>query len=695
MQNQKSQTSYIQTPGHPHPLGASLTETGVNFAIYSHHAKQVSLCLFASDDQEVEHQIALKQKTQGIWHAEIHGLKDGQLYGYRIDGEFNPKEQHLFNPHKLLLDPYAKKLSDKLHWHPDQSAMLKTGAMNTQDSAHSVPKCIVSQQNEKAKHALSKKIKAENRSLYEVHIKGFSQQLDIDERLKGKYLGLIEPKSLAHLKALGITSLQIMPCFAFASELRLQALGLTNYWGYNPINFFTPDYEYAIEDPVAEFKLMVEGLHKAGFEVILDVVYNHTYEGELDQANISFKGIDNKSYYRSEQGEYLNFTGCGNCFDTYHPKSIQLIMDSMRYWLEVMGVDGFRFDLGVDLGRTQHGFDSRAPLLSAMLQDPIISQACLISEPWDIGPDGYQLGQFPTAFLECNDKYRDNIKRFWRGDKAQVQEFATRIMGSRDIFHKGHKSAVQSVNYVSYHDGFTLHDLVSYESRHNLANQESNRDGHGENISRNFGHEGETDNEQINQERLNQQSCLIATLLLSQGTPHILAGDELSNTQMGNNNAYCQDNEISWLNWKTSAKRNLLESQISQLLALRKQHPILAECRLEDDALFHHDIKDNVIWLNQKNEPMTHDDWHQEDRDFISLILERRKDAGSLDRLWLGFYRGGLVNAPSDTGNRLADSPLEIPLKWQTKLLFGTQGVSLDDTSLKCAHASVFVAQLS
>ena len=346
-----------------------------------------------------------------------------------------------------------------------------------------------------------------------------------------------------------------------------------------------------------------------------------------------------------------------------------------------MGVDGFRFDLGVDLGRTHHEFETHAPLLSAILQDPILSQSCLIAEPWDIGPNGYQLGQFPPPFLECNDQYRDNVKRFWRGDLAQAQEFATRIMGSRDIFHKGHKSALQSVNYISYHDGFTLHDLVSYQERHNHANQEGNRDGYGENISQNFGYEGETSNQSINQQRLNQQECFLATLLLSQGTPHILGGDELSNSQMGNNNAYCQDNEISWLNWQHSEKRTRLESSIKKLLTLRKQHPILAECKLEDDELFQHTIKDNVLWLNEHAEPMSDQDWHQQERDFISLILERRKSDTCIDRLWLGFYRG--------------NNPLDIPLKNKTKLLFSTQGVSLTETELSCRYASVFLTQLT
>ena len=675
----------IQHQGSPYPLGATVTNKGVNFSVFSHHAKQIILCLFDNNGEQ-ETQIPLTQKSHDIWHGEIQGLQAGQHYAYRAIGDFNPDSQSLFNAHKLLIDPYAKKLSDKLYWHKDQSAIKPSGQMNKQDSAHCVPKSVVIATPDNARYPLATQIKAENRSIYELHVKGFSQQLPIAEKLKGKYLGLIEPESLAHLKALGVTSLQILPCFSFASEMRLQGLGLKNFWGYNPINFFTPDFEYAIEDPITEFKLMVEGLHKAGFEVILDVVYNHTAEGEKQQASVCYKGLDNLSYYRSEQNHYLNYTGCGNCFDTYQPISIRLIMDSMRYWLDVMGVDGFRFDLGVDLGRTQHNFDTNAPLLNAMLQDPSIAKACLITEPWDIGPNGYQLGNFPPAFLECNDQYRDNIKRFWRGDQAQTQEFATRIMGSRDIFHKGHKSALQSVNYISYHDGFTLHDLVSYQDRHNLANKEENRDGHGENISMNFGIEGETQDADINQQRLNQQNCLIATLLLSQGTPHILGGDELSNSQRGNNNAYCQDNEISWLDWQPSIKSEQLQVSISQLLALRKTHPILAQCKLEDDPLFCHTMTDQVSWFNEKAQPMEHHDWHQNDRDFISVTLERcngnKTEKGRLDKLWLGFYRGG--------------TPLSIPfthLAPNAKLLFSTQGVSLTKDTLDCAYASVFVIQ--
>ncbi len=683
MHANKAQKELIQTQGKAAPLGASLTDTGVNFAVFSQHATQLYLCLFDDKGKE-QKQIALTQKTLGVWHGEIQGLTLGQAYAYRADGDFNPSEQHFFNVKKLLMDPYAKQLSTKLNWHPDQGAIKSSGQMNKQDSAHCVPKSIVTDNKQVAINRLAIQVKPEARSLYELHVKGFSQQLDINPKLKGKYLGLIEPKSIAHLTSLGVTSLQIMPCFSFASEMRLQDLDLSNFWGYNPINFFTPDFEYAIEDPVAEFKLMVEGLHKAGFEVILDVVYNHTAEGEKQHASVCYKGLDNASYYRTQGSHYLNYTGCGNCIDTYQPVSIQLIMDSMRYWLEVMGVDGFRFDLGVDLGRTQHDFDTKAPLLSAMLQDPIISQACLITEPWDIGPNGYQLGQFPPEFLECNDQYRDNIKRFWRGDQAQIQEFATRLMGSRDIFHKGHKSALQSVNYISYHDGFTLHDLVSYQDRHNLANKEGNRDGHGENISKNFGVEGETPNELINQQRLNQQECLLATLLLSQGTPHILGGDELSNSQMGNNNAYCQDNEISWLDWQSTKARTRLENSISQLLALRKRFPMLAECKLEDDDLYHHLVKDKVTWFNEQAEPMRHEDWHQQDRDFISLILKRQNADGQIDTLYLGFYRG--------------QKELNIPLINNTqaaRLLFSTQGVSLTDKQINCAYSSVFVIALN
>lgn len=622
--------------GSPLPLGATVTQNGVNFAVYSEHASNIYLCLFDEHQHEIA-RLPFKEKHRGIWHMEVLNIGEGQLYGYRADGAFDPANMHFFNASKLLIDPYAKKLNSRLCYHDSQVTLNENGTINNQDSGEFVPKSVVTHNvsQPKTSHTFVKP-KGHARSLYELHVKGFSQQLDIDESLKGSYLGACSSKAIEHLQSLNVSTIQLMPCFAFADEVHLQQKGLSNYWGYNPINFFTADDRYAIDDPLSEFQTMVDTFHEAGFEVILDVVYNHTSESELTHGTTCYRGLDNHSYYRHEAGRYLNYTGCGNCINTYHPAAVRLICDSMRYWIEVMGVDGFRFDLGVDLGREQHEFSATAPLLQAILQDPILSQATLVMEPWDIGPNGYQVGQFPRGFIECNDKYRDTIRRFWRGDANVVPEFATRIMGSRDLFHKGHKCALHSVNYVTYHDGYTLRDLVSYHRRHNLANLEDNRDGHTDNISQNFGVEGETKDARILAMRLSQQSCLMATLLMSQGTPHILGGDELSHSQQGNNNAYCQDNPITWLNWQESKERLSMTSLIGKALALRSKYPILAEAFLPDDPLYQHRNSDDVSWYNENGQLMTYEDWQLPERDFLSLLMFESK---SNTTLWLCFYR--------------------------------------------------------
>ena len=662
------------------PLGATVTDNGVNFAVASKDAKQLYLCLFDKKGNE-QTKLPFKSKHQDIWYMEVLGITEGQHYGLRASGDFQPAKQHMFNEHKLLIDPYARDLSSKLVWHQDQSAMTEEGQPNTKDSASCVPKSIVRHVSANLNRPARNKITASSRVLYELHVKGFSQNLPIDNELKGTYLGVISTAGINHLQHLNITTIQLMPCFSFMTERHLQKLELSNYWGYNPISFFAPEPSYAKKDAVVEFQIMVDGLRKAGFEVILDVVYNHTAESELDQSSVCFRGLDNAHYYRHQDGQYLNYTGCGNCIDTYQKNSIRLICDSMRYWVDIMGVDGFRFDLGVDLGRTNHEFSPNAPLLQSILQDPVLSETCLIMEPWDIGPNGYQVGHFPTGFLECNDTYRDTIRRFWRGDAGSVPEFATRFMGSRDYFHKGHKSALNSVNYITYHDGYTLHDLVSYHQRHNLANMENNRDGHGDNISQNFGQEGETDNKDIQEKRLNQQLCFMATLLLSQGTPHILGGDELSHSQKGNNNAYCQDNQLTWLSWQKSKDRLALQDAIVKLTSLRKTYPILAEMHLEDDALYQHMPSDHIQWLNENSELMSNDDWSNPNRHYIALTLATDDLA---TRFWIIFYN--------------QDIPLEIPFPTKTiqvETLYHTPGFSLFDTFLSCAYRGVFIGKLN
>ncbi|RNF52857.1 glycogen debranching enzyme GlgX [Marinomonas hwangdonensis] len=678
-----SSATHHLSNGTPFPLGATVTDHGVNFSVVAEEAHQLYLCLFDQDGTERE-SLPFLNKRQGVWYMEVLGLTEGQHYGLRAKGEFNPAQQQMFNEHKLLIDPYAKLLSDKISWHQDQAAMTKEGQLHSVDSAYCVPKSVVRTVKSDLTRPARVKVEPASRAIYELHVKGFSQNLPIDDDLKGTYLGVISEAGIQHLQSLNITTIQLMPCFSFMTERHLQSLSLTNYWGYNPVSFFAPEPSYAKLDAITEFQHMVDGLKTAGFEVILDVVYNHTAESEINQSSVCFRGLDNARYYRHQDGQYLNYTGCGNCLDTYHWASIRLICDSMRYWVEVMGVDGFRFDLGVDLGRTDHDFSPNAPLLQAILQDPVLSQTCLVMEPWDIGPNGYQVGQFPNGFLECNDQYRDTMRRFWRGDNDLVAAFATRLMGSRDYFHKGHRSALTSVNYITYHDGYTLRDLVSYHQRHNLANMENNRDGHGDNISQNFGVEGDTDDQNIQARRLNQQLCFMATLLLSQGTPHILGGDELSHTQHGNNNAYCQDNEITWQQWQhlSSAERHAresLQSTISTLLALRKTYPILAEIHLEDDALYRHTHLDHIQWLNEQNLPMTEADWTQSERHYLSLVLTT---ADLSSHIWIVFYR--------------ADKAITVPLPTKghpLETLYQTPGMSLAGKALECAYRGVFVGK--
>lgn len=670
--------TYTINLGQPFPLGASLTPQGVNFAVVSEDAQTLYLCLFDEAENELA-RLPFVTKQRGIWHMEVVGLKVGQKYGLRAEGPFAPEQMQVFNVHKLLIDPYAKVLSSKLTWHEDQAAVSNEGQINTQDSAYCVPKSIVQPIEPNSDRPERVKVAPASRVLYELHVKSFSQQMPIEEHLKGTYLGVISDLGIEHLQKLGVTTIQLMPCFSFAHERHLHALGLHNHWGYNPISFFAVEPSYAYQDATLEFQQMIDGLRAAGFEVILDVVYNHTAESDMDQSSVCYRGLDNRHYYRHQEGKYLNYTGCGNCVDTYSPASIRLICDSMRYWVETLGVDGFRFDLGVDLGRTYHDFSPKAPLLQAILQDPILSNICLVMEPWDIGPNGYQVGQFPRGFFECNDQYRDTMRRFWRGDEGLVPQFATRLMGSRDYFHKGHRSALHSVNYITYHDGYTMNDLVSYHRRHNLANMENNRDGHGDNISQNFGVEGVTDNPDILQKRLNQQLCFLATLLLSQGTPHILGGDELSHSQQGNNNAYCQDNELTWFSWQDTQARSALQDTISQLTQLRKEHPILAEIHLADDALYQFKTADQITWLNEQGLPMSGDDWNEAERDYVALTLT---SADHTSRLWLVFYR--------------EDIPLQAmppcPVQ-QLKVLYHTPGMQLHTDHIECQYRGVMLAQ--
>lgn len=614
----------LVTEGTCYPLGATLTETGCNFAVHSPKALKVLLCLFKKDTEEALECVELIAKTGQVWHCHVQGIKAGQLYAYRTQGVYKPSNGNHFNPEKLLLDPYAKQLNRALHW--DRKKYKG-------DSALMMPKCVVVEynnppllQNHNRPH-----IPASQTILYEAHVKGLTKlHPDVPENIQGTYLGACHPAIIKHLKDLGVTSVQFLPVMAFMPEPYITEKGLTNYWGYNPINYFCPEMRYAVDDPILEFKTLVKKYHEAGLEVILDVVFNHTAEGGADGQILSFKGLDNTSFYLFELNElgvidyekYVNNSGCGNSVNTAFPYVMKMVMDALRYWVTNMGVDGFRFDLAAGLGRDPYEFSSLSGFFRTLRQDPVLADIKLIAEPWDIGHGGYRLGQFPSNWHECNDKFRDTVKGFWRGDSGLVGDFATRLLGSRDIFPKGKRSIHSSVNNVTYHDGFTLHDVVTYSNRHNEANLENNRDGHGHNLSANYGVEGPTKDPNINTLREKQKRNLFATLLLSQGIPHVLGGDELCRTQMGNNNAYCQDNEVNWYNWNLNESQQDFLAFCKRVIELRKSSVILTELSLENDTYnLHHNV-DEVKWYRPDGENKLVSDWQDPNNHAFAVELK-------------------------------------------------------------------------
>ncbi len=615
--------------GLPHPLGATLRDGGVNFAVVSEHATAVDLCLFDADGRETR--LPLHARTDDVWHGFLPGATAGQAYGYRALGPYEPHRGHRFNPHKLLLDPYAREIVGQFDWrdvhfawqrgHPDAEH-----SFDRRDNSAAALKACVAAPQPPPDNARRPHVPAADTVLYELHVKGFSKlRGEIPAQLRGTYAGLAHPASISHLKSLGVTTLALLPVHYSIPESRLKEHGLANYWGYNSIGFFCPDPRLSsvATDPAAvrtEFRSMVDRLHEAGLEVVLDVVYNHSAEGDGLGPTISFRGLDNALYYRlvpDDRIRYENWTGCGNTINVAHPRVTQLILDSMRYWVSEMGVDGFRFDLGTTLGRTTHGFDPHAAFFVALQQDPTLAHAKLIAEPWDLGPDGYQLGHFPGRFMEWNDRFRDSVRRYWLHRSVGRGELARRIAGSNDRFHHGRRLPCASVNYVTSHDGFTLTDLVSYARRHNEANGEANRDGHPENFSANCGIEGPTDDPAINALRGSLKRALMVTLLTAQGTPMLLAGDEIGRTQFGNNNAYCQDNEISWLDW-SSADHELLQF-VSRLLTLRRTHPHFRVNRWLSEHK-HADGRGEIEWRRPDGEPMTVDNWHDESQHGLAIV---------------------------------------------------------------------------
>jgi len=610
-------------PGNPYPLGATWDGSGVNFALFSENATGVELCLFDGENRNQEiKRVRMTEQTDQVWHVYLPEVRPGQLYGYRVYGPYSPAEGHRFNPSKLLLDPYAKSIAGPIRWidalfgytigHPDADLSL-----DERDSAEGLPKCVVVDPAFSWGHDAPLRIPWHKTLIYEMHVKGFTaRHPKVPEELRGTYAGLTHPAVVDYLKSLGITAVELMPVHQFVADKSLVDRGLTNYWGYNSIGFFAPESRYAstgvLGEQVAEFKTMVRTFHREGIEVIIDVVYNHTGEGNQLGPTLCFRGIDNASYYRlvDDRRYYMDYTGCGNTLNMTHPHTLQLIMDSLRYWALDMHVDGFRFDLASTLARELHSVDRLGAFFDIIHQDPVLSQLKLIAEPWDLGEGGYQVGNFPVLWAEWNAEYRDTVRRFWKGDGGLVGGLAMRLTGSSDLYGRGGRRPYASINFVTAHDGFTLTDVVSYNEKHNKANGEENRDGHNENLSWNCGAEGPTDDKEINALRARQQRNFLATLILSQGVPMLLAGDEIGRTQRGNNNAYCQDNAISWMDWKLDHRKRELLEFTQLLIRLFHQHSVLRRrVFFQGRRIRGSEVKD-LAWFKPDGKEMTDEDWN-------------------------------------------------------------------------------------
>jgi glycogen operon protein len=610
-------------PGRPYPLGATWDGAGVNFALFGDHATGVELCLFDPTEPGGEiHRIPMVERTDQVWHVYLPEGRPGLLYGYRVDGPYDPPAGHRFNARKLLLDPYAKAIAGAIEW-SDAIFGYRVGdpdadvSRDDRDSAPFVPKSVVVDPAFTWGDDRPLRTPWHLTVIYEAHVKGFTiRNPAVPKALRGTYAGLASPASIDYLARLGVTAVELMPVHHFVHDRHLAERGLTNYWGYNTIGFFAPDSRYASEgvrgEQVREFKQMVKALHQAGIEVILDVVYNHTAEGNQLGPTLCFRGIDNAAYYRlvaEDRRYYMDYTGCGNTLDMTHPRCVQLLMDSLRYWVSEMHVDGFRFDLASALARELHEVDRLSSFFDVIHQDPLISQVKLIAEPWDLGEGGYQVGNFPAGWAEWNGRYRDTIRRYWKGDGGQVADLAYRLTGSSDLYESGGRRPSASVNFVTAHDGFTLLDLVSFNDKHNEANGEENRDGTPDNLSWNCGVEGPTDDPAVTALRERMLRNFLVTLFLSQGVPMLLAGDEIGRTQQGNNNAYCQDNELSWVNWTLSrAAKEQLEFT-RRLIRLRLAHPVFHRRRFfQGRRIEGSEVKD-LSWFRPDGKEMTEEEW--------------------------------------------------------------------------------------
>jgi glycogen operon protein len=620
------------TEGLPYPLGATWDGSGVNFALFSAHAERVELCLFDAKGRREIERVELREYTDEVWHGFLPDVRPGQRYGYRVHGPYEPRAGHRFNPNKLLLDPYAKSVSGRLRWH-DAHFGYRIGSnrqdlsFDRRDNAFAMPKSIVVDPAFTWGEDIRPRTRWSDTIVYEAHVKGMSQlHPEVPAPWRGTFSGLADPNVIDHLVELGVTAVELMPVHYFVDERVLVDKGLSNYWGYNSIGFFAPDPRYlAPERDIYEFKLMVRRLHEAGIEVLLDVVYNHTAEGNHMGPTFSFRGIDNRSYYRLVEEEpryYFDVTGCGNSVNLSHPRVLQMVMDSLRYWVEDCHVDGFRFDLATTLGREAHGFDPGAAFFDAVRQDPTLSGVKLIAEPWDVGPEGYRLGGYGTGWAEWNGRYRDSVRSYWKGDEDAPPELARGLLGFADLFDHQGRRPWASVNLVTAHDGYTLADLVSYNEKHNEANGEGNADGHDDNRSWNCGVEGPTDDPQVNALRQRQMRNFFATLLFSQGTPMIVMGDEVARTQGGNNNAYCQDNEISWLDWeREEPARWALFDFVQRLVALRTSRPLLRQSHWAHSEAVGARGDRNGAWFRPDGAPFESEDWDRPEARSLTLML--------------------------------------------------------------------------
>ena len=629
--------------GLPYPRGGTWDGKGTNFAVFSANATKVEVCIFDKTGAQELDRIELPEYTDQIWHGYLADVRPNTVYGYRVHGPYAPDAGHRFNPNKLLLDPYACAHLGELKWNPAvYGYKMESGDDTTfdeRDSAPFMPKCIVVDPGFDWKgQPLHRQVPWDNTIIYETHVKGFTKlHPGVPERLRGTYAGLGSKKAVEYIKSLGVTSVELLPIHTFINDSYLLEKGLTNYWGYNSIGFFAPDPRYAFDrgGSLLEFKEMVSNFHDAGLEVILDVVYNHTAEGNQLGPTLSFKGIDNASYYRllpDKKRLYINDTGTGNTLNLSHSRVIQMVTDSLRYWVEQTHVDGFRFDLGTILAREPNGFDNQSGFLKACSQDPVLGTVKLIAEPWDCGPGGYQVGAFPPGWAEWNDKFRDHVRDFWRG-QAAASVITPRLCASGDFFNRQGRKPWASVNFLTAHDGFTLNDVVSYNDKHNEANGENNRDGSSDNRSWNCGAEGPTEDPAINAFRQRQMRSMLGTLLLSQGTPMLLAGDEFARTQRGNNNAYCQDDEISWIDWNTAKQNQAQIAFVQKLTALRHKYPVLRRSRFLTGE-YNQELKvKDVTWINANGSEMQGSQWADPNMRCLGMLMDGRAQTSGVKQL--------------------------------------------------------------